>query len=261
MLILLWFVVCGVQMGDEDRALIEKAKQLAEWDPNDATKAATLEMLRGAESGDGDALASLRKYFLMRISFGTAGLRGKMGPGCACMNDLTVVQASQGLAAYIREVQGDEAGGVVIGYDHRATDSLSSTRFALLAAACFIHKGLKVYLYNKIVATPLVPFAVDHLRGSAGIMVTASHNPKADNGYKVYWANGCQIIPPHDHGIAAMIDATQEPWAKYDVDAVRSSELCIDMTAELEGAYLDAITSKLCHFREDNEVRTDAGAH
>ncbi|KAI7163832.1 phosphoglucomutase-2 [Hortaea werneckii] len=149
----------------------------------------------------------LEKRLRKRIAFGTAGLRAQMKAGNAYMNSFTVLQASQGLASYIREQQGGSLGlgqrlSVVVGYDGRH----QSEKFARLAAGAFIAKGLKVLWFGQLVHTPLVPFAVSHFQAAAGVMVTASHNPKDYNGYKVYWANGCQIIPPHDVGIANAIE-------------------------------------------------------
>ena len=137
------------------------------------------------------------------MTFGTAGLRARMGAGYAYMNCLTVIQTSQGLAQYVKDQNrhpGHES--VVIGYDVRKR----SRRFAELAATAFVEKGLQVFFYPDYVHTPLVPFAV-RLRGAAvGVMVTASHNPACDNGYKVYWGpEGGQINSPHDGGIAKAI--------------------------------------------------------
>ncbi|KAA8897079.1 hypothetical protein FN846DRAFT_964315 [Sphaerosporella brunnea] len=140
-----------------------------------------------------------------------------MQAGFARMNDLTVIQASQGLAEYIvSSWPSRSTPSVVIGHDHRH----NSRRFARLAAAAMIQRGIKVYYYTALVHTPLVPFGVSMLQASAGIMITASHNPAQDNGYKVYWCNGCQIIPPHDKNIAAAIERNLEPkcWDENLVD-------------------------------------------
>lgn len=137
------------------------------------------------------------------MTFGTAGLRARMGAGYARMNCLTVIQTSQGLAQYVKDRRRDPGNeSVVIGYDVRK----NSRRFAELAATAFLKKGFRVFFYYTYVHTPLVPFAVK-LRGAAvGVMITASHNPACDNGYKVYWGpSGCQINSPHDVGIAKRI--------------------------------------------------------
>lgn len=141
-----------------------------------------------------------------RIAFGTAGLRSKMEAGFNRLNDVTVLQASQGLASYISRESPLNL-SVVVGHDHR----LHSKRFADLTATAFLLSGFKVYYLESslngsdLVPTPLVPFAVDYFQTAGGVMITASHNPAQDNGYKVYWGNGCQIIPPHDSGIAQSI--------------------------------------------------------
>lgn len=139
-----------------------------------------------------------------RIVFGTAGLRSKMEAGFNRMNDVTVLQASQGLAEYIKKVHNNNninqnrELSIVIGHDHR----FNSRTFAEITIACFLLKGFKVYAIGPDdCATPMVPFAIDYFKSLGGIMITASHNPKDDNGYKVYWSNGCQIIPPHDVNI------------------------------------------------------------
>ncbi|MCJ1335006.1 Phosphoglucomutase-3, partial [Bachmanniomyces sp. S44760] len=147
------------------------------------------------------------------IEFGTAGLRARMEAGFAGMNSLIVIQTSQGLAEYsllgkspdgAREVK---QRGVVIGFDAR----YNSERFARLAAAAFMAKGFHVWYYETMVHTPMVPFAVKALGAVAGVMITASHNPKDDNGYKVYGPNGCQIKPPADGLISDLILQNLDP--------------------------------------------------
>ena len=146
-----------------------------------------------------------------RIHFGTAGLRAKMGAGFALINELTVIQATQGLLRYIQASfkHEKEPLSVVIGFDARH----QSHEFARLAAALFLHEQFRVYLYDSItVPTPLISFSVQKLKCQAGIVITASHNPKEANGYKVYWANGAQIISPIDVEIARLIEDNLEPW-------------------------------------------------
>ncbi|CAI4049115.1 hypothetical protein N7582_004580 [Saccharomyces uvarum] len=153
----------------------------------------------------------LHKRFDTRIQFGTAGLRSEMQAGFSRMNTLVIIQATQGLATYIKQQFPDNL-VVVVGHDHR----FHSKEFARATATAFLLKGFKVHYLNpdhEFVHTPLVPFAVDKLKASVGVMITASHNPKMDNGYKVYYSNGCQIIPPHDHAISDSIDMNLEPWA------------------------------------------------
>lgn len=173
-------------------------------DKDEQTRAEIETLLK--TNGKDELESRLRK----RIAFGTAGLRSAMKAGFAHMNSTTVLQASLGLADYViaqREAGlNEEVPSIVIGYDARH----NSEKFARLAAAAFLKKGLKVLWFGQLVHTPMVPFAVSRYNAAAGVMVTASHNPKNDNGYKVYWDNGSQIIPPHDSGIAAAIDNVKE---------------------------------------------------
>lgn len=181
--------------------------------------------------------AELETRLRTRIAFGTAGLRAKMEAGFARMNSLTVIQASQGLAAYLLEtLPHSRKQGVVIGRDARH----NSKKFAKLAAAAFVAKGIKVWWYEVPTHTPLVPFGVNELGAAAGIMITASHNPAQDNGYKVYWSNGCQIIPPHDKGIAAAISKNLEP-VSWDVSVTESSLLVEGALGLVEDTYYKAV--------------------
>ena len=211
-----------------------------------------------------------------RLAFGTAGLRGPFGAGTSRMNDLVVLQTAQGLCRYLEsEFAGKTElvqNGVCIGYDHRAMeDVLSSKTFALITAAVFMSQGIKVHLYNDFVATPLVPFCVEQHGCAAGIMVTASHNPKEDDGYKVYWANGAQIIAPHDKGIEAQISKNLVPWKEAlallvapqdssgtatgvitDDAELRQSPLCNDPTTEIGDRYFQLMSDALCRHRDGN---------
>eukprot|EP01029_Cantina_marsupialis_P016452 TRINITY_DN3667_c0_g1_i1.p1 TRINITY_DN3667_c0_g1~~TRINITY_DN3667_c0_g1_i1.p1 ORF type:complete len:607 (-),score=213.16 TRINITY_DN3667_c0_g1_i1:413-2023(-) len=181
-----------------------------------------------------------------------------MRAGSNGMNDLVVIQATQGLCAYLEKQFGEKVKemGVAIGYDHRARGTLSSKNFGMLAASVFLSKGIKVYIYSDLVSTPLVPFLVDQKGCAAGIMVTASHNPPADDGYKVYWANGCQIIPPHDAGIAECILENLKPWENYDVAKVVSHELYEDPIEEMRELYPRVCKEKQCFHEEDNKEST-----
>jgi phosphoglucomutase len=155
------------------------------------------------------AQEELEKRLRKRIQFGTAGLRGRMQAGFAFMNCLTVIQASQGLAQYlVSTAVSVGALSVLIGHDTRH----NSARYARLAANSFRIRGVKVHMFEDYVPTPLVAFGVKALNANAGIMVTASHNPALDNGYKVYQSNGAQINTPVDANIANAISGNLEPW-------------------------------------------------
>ena len=186
-------------------ALVEKEREEGEGgDQEKKSSDFVEEMLVSAEDIEEDA-------FLTNMAFGTAGLRAKEGVGFNRMNQVTVALTSQGIADYIHVEQtktsdgggggGGGGGSVAIGFDGRK----GSMDFALSAAVSFASKGIRVLLFDDLVPTPLLAFITRERECRAGIMVTASHNPKEYNGYKVYWNNGCQIIPPIDKHIADCI--------------------------------------------------------
>jgi phosphoglucomutase len=212
-------------------------KELArDWLELDQDKTTTDEIYKLLVDGNTD---ELEKRLRTRIAFGTAGLRGPMQAGFACMNSLTVIQASQGLAAYLLKTEHNvKTRGVVIGRDARH----NSEKFAKLTAAAFVAKGVKVWWYETPQHTPLVPFGVRELGAVAGIMITASHNPAKDNGYKVYWSNGCQIIPPHDSGIAESILQNLKP-VTWDTSVVDDNLLVEGSLGLVEDKYHKAILS------------------
>ena len=147
--------------------------------------------------------AELEDRFTQRLEFGTAGLRGKVGCGPNRMNRLVIQETATGLGHYLIEHVANAAiRGVVVGYDGR----LDSKQFAIDTASVLTALGIKVYLTTNVAATPIVAFGIEHFNAAAAVVVTASHNPPEYNGFKVYWENGAQIIPPHDAGIADEID-------------------------------------------------------
>jgi phosphomannomutase len=236
-------------------------------DPNAETRGAIQAMV------DAKDLAGLEQALGARMAFGTSGLRASMGTGVCCMNELTIIQTTQGLCQYVENVFGEvgKARGIAIGFDHRRMGSLNSHIFAKLSASVFLSRGFKVYLCGGIVATPVVPFCIQEHGCAAGIMVTASHNPKQDNGYKVYWENGAQIIPPHDDGIADLIVKPENlaPWpgnvAAYAAPdaalaAARESGLLIDPTEALSKTYFSAMRERLCFHHADNLAARASGA-
>lgn len=173
---------------------------------------------------DNQDYATLGKLLQPRISFGTAGLRSKLDAGFSCMNELIVTQTTQGLVLYVEEQLGK--GSVVIGHDARHKSRI----FAEITAQIFVMRGWKVFLFGDIVPTPYVPFAINELGANCGIMITASHNPKQDNGYKLYWNNGCQIVSPHDEGISKKILENLEIWDGFDIT-------CKNIASKTENPY------------------------
>jgi phosphomannomutase len=211
----------------------------------------TPEYLDAVRAALGDE-AKLNEYFGKRPAFGTAGIRGRVGPGYASLNPGIIQQTAQGYCAYLLATLGEEtvkSRGVVIGYDARH----GSRDFSEITACVFLMKGVKVYLFGCIVPTPYVAFTVRHLGCAGGVMVTASHNPATDNGYKVYWENGVQIVEPHDKGIAAAIQQNLLPWAGFDISLWAKSPLCTDPFQPIRLAYEDAIFKELCFHHEDNK--------
>ncbi len=175
-----------------------------------------------------DALAQLRSQFSGFLEFGTAGLRGKTGPGPSNMNKMVVGAAAAGIGAWLNE-HGHAGGKVLIGYDAR----WKSDEFARESAEILAGQGFEALLTAETTATPLVAFGTRHFGCVAGIVVTASHNPPQDNGYKVYLGDGSQIIPPTDGEIAAHIQ-NFPPSQLRGMDRKRDYRLIGD---ELQEAY------------------------
>ncbi len=178
--------------------VISQAMAWADEDPDDRTRAELLDTIGAARAHDPKAAAELADAFGSRLEFGTAGLRGRLGPGPNRMNRVVVMQAAAGLAEYLRERGG---GAVAIGFDARHNSDV----FARDSAMVFAGTGLTPLLLPRPLPTPVLAYAVRHLGCAAGVMVTASHNPPQDNGYKVYLGEGSQIVPPADAEISAFI--------------------------------------------------------
>ncbi|KAJ1787781.1 hypothetical protein LPJ59_005668 [Coemansia sp. RSA 2399] len=214
----------------KETPILELAKRWVSEDKDPRTRQQIEALVAGNET------AKLEELLRQPIEFGTAGLRARMEAGYSRLNQLTVITASQGLAAYVeRNVAGAQVRGIVIGHDHRH----NSRTFALLTARAFLDRGFKVHFYPAIGPTPMVPFAVKRLHAACGVMVTASHNPKDDNGYKVYWENGAQIKPPLDEGIAQSIRENSTP-VNWDTKGVESDPSVVDVTEAMTAAYFDA---------------------
>jgi len=181
-----------------DDALRRSAERWMADDPDPDTRAelaALLVSLGGA--------ADLADRFAQRLEFGTAGLRGVIGAGPNRMNVKVVREATAGLCAYLMATtENARQRGIAIGRDGRRM----SPEFADEAAEIALGAGFRVMMFDRPTPTPVLGYVVKEWNAAAGIMITASHNPPEYNGYKVYWGNGAQIIPPHDRGIAKEID-------------------------------------------------------
>ncbi len=214
--------------------LREKAEAWLRADPDPAT----VEELRGVLArGD---WADLADRFAGDLEFGTAGLRGVMGAGPNRMNRAVVRRTTAGLARYLKATVPDvTTRGVVVGRDGRRL----SAEFAEDAACVLAAEGIPAHVFLQLAPTPLTAFACLHLNAAAAVMVTASHNPPQYNGYKVYWGNGAQIIPPHDTGIASFI-AKVEPANQVELlspTEAYARGLWRDVPDSLGEAYLDAV--------------------
>jgi phosphomannomutase len=188
-----------------DPKLLGAARAWLAQDPDDETRAELTALIDSASAGDAAALTELHDRFDTRLAFGTAGLRGEIAAGPNRMNRVLVSQAAAGLAGYLlARAAGGEATSVVIGYDGRKNSAVFASDTAEIMAGA----GIRAILLPRLLPTPLVAFAVRHLDASAGVMVTASHNPPNDNGYKVYLGGvdeGSQIVSPADSEIAEHI--------------------------------------------------------
>ncbi|MGH9107247.1 MAG: phospho-sugar mutase, partial [Acidimicrobiales bacterium] len=216
--------------------LADRARAWAAEDPDPAGRAEVLALLaKGDEAG-------LRERFDHPLAFGTAGLRGPLGAGPARMNRAVVRKTTAGLARYLLDQGGGSgqdgrrggsgagpAGAVVVGHDARH----GSAEFADDAARVLAAEGLRAWRFRSALPTPITAFAVRHLGAAAGVMVTASHNPAPDNGYKVYLGDGAQVIPPHDALIAAAAEASGVPTDQELADGSGGRVLDVDERALL----------------------------
>ena len=208
--------------------LLARAASWRDDDPDEATRAELDGVLAAARSGDAEAGADLADRFVGLLEFGTAGLRGALGAGPNRMNRSVVIRAAAGLTAYLQE--SSPAPLVVIGRDARHNSDV----FAADTAAVVVAAGGRAMVLPRPLPTPVLAFAIRLLGADAGVMVTASHNPAQDNGYKVYLGDGSQIVPPSDAEIAAHI-------AEVDLvaDVPRAPSGWTTLNDDVLEAYLD----------------------
>ena len=212
-------------------ALFSKAQDWLNQDPDQETRAELEQLLSQAKSGNAEAQAELTSRFDGRLQFGTAGLRGRLQAGSMGMNRVLVAQAAGGLAAYLKDY--DKTPSIVIGYDGRKNSDV----FARDTAEIMAGAGIKAYLLPRKLPTPVLAYAIQYFDTTAGVMVTASHNPPEDNGYKVYLGKangGGQIVSPADKDIAALIDKVA---AGNIADLPRSQDFTI-LNDEIVDAYI-----------------------
>src|SRR5687768_14148039 len=180
--------------------------------------------------------------FYKDLEFGTGGLRGVMGAGSNCMNRYTVGVATQGLANYLRKTYPDKKISVAIAYDSRN----NSPFFAEVTANVLSANGIHVHLFPELRPTPLLSFAIRYLKCDSGIVITASHNPKEYNGYKAYWSDGAQVVPPHDKNITEEV----KKMTSFEQVNFKANDGLVHMIGpEVEAAYYEEV-KKLIPNRE-----------
>ncbi|MFM6850881.1 MAG: phospho-sugar mutase [Terrabacter sp.] len=220
---------------DATETMYAAARAWRDDDPDPTTRAELDGLLARATEGDADAVADLGDRMSGLLEFGTAGLRGALGAGPNRMNRSVVIRAAAGLTAYLKaEGRAGEHPTVVIGYDAR----YNSDVFARDTAAVVVAAGGRALLLPQPLPTPVLAFAIRHLGADAGVMVTASHNPPQDNGYKVYLGDGSQIVPPADGEIAAHIGRVERV-----ADVPRAAEGWETLGDNLLESYVDAVAT------------------
>ena len=227
-----------------DSQLLAQATAWAAQDPDPETKAELLQLIDAADS------AALADRMNSRLDFGTAGLRGELGAGPNRMNRVLVAQAAAGIRDYVLENFSEDP-SVVIGFDGR----INSAVFARDSAQIFAAAGIRTILFDGVVPTPVLAFAGKHLATSAAIMVTASHNPPRDNGYKVYLGGangGSQIISPTDKEIAAKIRKVAE---SQTFDSIPKSDDFQIVGDELRQAYVGETASLTSEILEGESLK------
>lgn len=215
-------------------------KQLNYWLTDPYFDEKTKEELRSVQGDEKE----IEDRFYKDLAFGTGGLRGVIGAGTNRMNIYTVRKATQGLANYILK-NGDPKKGVAISYDSRRM----SPEFAKETALCLAANGIKAYLSDTLRPVPEESFALRYFGCQAGVEITASHNPPAYNGYKVYWEDGAQVTPPHDTGIIADVNAVTD---YNDVRTMKEEDakaqgLLVYFGSEVDDAYMEALKKQIIH--------------
>lgn len=231
-------------VGDTEK-LIATARSWLEHDPDPETRDELTELVDQASAGSASAMAEIKQRFATRLEFGTAGMRGSLGAGTNRMNRVVVAQAAIGVSRWLTESHGTPRTQVIIGFDGRKNSAI----FAKDTAELLAGSGIHAVLLPHCAPTPVLAFAVRYLEADAGIMITASHNPAGDNGFKLYLGNadaGSQIVSPTDAQITAhIVDAALEPISTYP----RSTQYEV-ASDDVESAYV-AATAGVATTRHD----------
>ncbi|MFN5294533.1 MAG: phospho-sugar mutase [Flavobacteriales bacterium] len=232
----LWYIRCPENFNMSTIDITAIQQKAAQWIASpvidEETKNEIQQLLASNEK-------ELIESFYSDLEFGTGGLRGIMGVGTMRMNVYTVGMATQGLANYILAQFPQSVSRVAIAFDSRNNSKL----FAQTAANVLSANGIEVHMFDELRPTPLLSYAVRALKCQSGIVITASHNPKEYNGYKVYWEDGAQVLPPHDKGIIAEVRKITKP---DDVKFNGNSSLIHSVDASIEESYFEEV-KKLIH--------------
>jgi phosphoglucomutase len=219
----------------DNQALIAKAKEYIAFEQDEFFRTQVESLIAD------NNVTELNDRFYTELAFGTGGLRGVIGGGYNRMNSYTVKRATQGLANYIRKNATDPgSSSAVIAYDSRHFSDM----FSLKAALVFCANNIRTYLFSSLRPTPELSFAVRHLKATAGIVVTASHNPPEYNGYKVYWSDGGQITPPHDNGIIAEVRAIKGAVVEMTKEKALAKGLLVMIDEEIDGPFIAMIKAQ-----------------
>ena len=227
----------------------EYKKKYEEWLNNPCFDEETKKELESIKNNEKE----IEDRFYKELEFGTAGLRGVIGAGSNRMNKYTVGRATQGLANFILK-EGTQEKGVAISYDSRHM----SKEFSEEAALCLNANGIKTYIFDALRPVPELSFTVRQLKCTAGIMITASHNPPEYNGYKVYWDDGAQIIPPKDKQIIDEVNKTEFSQIKKmnKEDAIKAG-LYIEIGKEIDDKFIDTLKSLVLNPEVIKKVQDD----
>ena len=227
----------------------EYKKKYEEWLNNPCFDEETKKELESIKDNEKE----IEDRFYKELEFGTAGLRGVIGAGSNRMNKYTVGRATQGLANFILK-EGTQEKGVAISYDSRHM----SKEFSEEAALCLNANGIKTYIFDELRPVPELSFTVRQLKCTAGIMITASHNPPEYNGYKVYWDDGAQIIPPKDKQIIDEVNKTEFSQIKKmnKEDAIKAG-LYIEIGKEIDDKFVNTLKSLVLNSEVIKKVQDD----
>ncbi|MHB0898203.1 MAG: phospho-sugar mutase, partial [Spirochaetales bacterium] len=218
----------------EKKDLIQRANEYISQEKDPLFAAEVKELLARDDEKE------LEDRFYRDLEFGTGGLRGVIGGGYNRMNTLVVTRATQGLCDYLREQFPDKPLSACVAHDSRRR----SKDFALATALVFAANGIKAYLFPSLRPTPELSFAVRSLGTDTGVVVTASHNPPQYNGYKAYWNDGSQVVPPHDVGIIAKVQ-TVKHVKELDKETALAKGLLVILDSSIDDAYVKMVKSKL----------------